>query len=292
MLKNKKILITGVNGFIGSSLKKNFKKGNTIYGISRKEKTKSIDKNTILLNISKLSLSKIPVCPDYIFHCAGGSSVTKSLKNPKKDYHDTVKTTKCILEFYKDKLKKKPIIFFFSSAAVYGNTKNKLKPISPYGKNKLIAENLCKKYSKKYNYQIKILRLYSVYGDGLKKQLFWDICNKIKNKENTYFGSGSEKRCWINIKDLIYAINFIVKTKNKIMKIDIGSLNPIKNKEIINIFYKNFKVHTTPKFNNVNRRGDPKNQISKNSKIKSLGWKPKINIYNGINSYVKWFKKN
>ena len=167
-----------------------------------------------------------------------------------------------------------------------------LKPISPYGKNKLLAENICEKYSKKYNYKMIILRLYSVYGDGLKKQLFWDVCNKIKNKNNTYFGSGNEKRCWINIIDLIYAISLLVKIKNKIMKIDIGSINPIKNKEIINIFFKNFNINAKPKFNDSNRKGDPKNQISKNLKIMSLGWKPKINIYNGINNYVKWFKKN
>jgi UDP-glucose 4-epimerase len=293
MLKNKNILITGINGFIGDNLNEHFKKNNKIYGVTREKSIKIRDKKIILSHVNKLSLGKIPISPDYIFHCAGGSSVTKSLKDPKKDYQDTVKATKCILDFYKNKIKKKPIIYFFSSAAVYGNTKNRLKPISPYGKNKLIAENLCLRYSKKYDYKVVILRLYSVYGNGLKKQLFWDICNKIKiNNNNNYFGSGNEKRSWVNIKDLISAINLLLKVKKKIIKIDIGSLNPIKNKKIINIFYKYFKIGLKPKFDNVVRKGDPKNQISKNKQIKNIGWKPKIKIDSGIKSYANWFKKN
>ena len=109
----------------------------------------------------------------------------------KKDYNDNFLSTKYLLDYYKNQ-KKKPVIFIFSSAAVYGNNKVKLRPISNYGKHKLLAEKLSINYSIKFKMKIIILRIYSVYGEKNKKQLFWDVCNKIKRKENVFFGTGEE----------------------------------------------------------------------------------------------------
>ena len=66
-------------------------------------------------------------------------------------------------------------------------------------------------YSIKFKMKIIILRIYSVYGEKNKKQLFWDVCNKIKRKENIFFGTGEEVRSWLHIDDLISAI---LKIKN------------------------------------------------------------------------------
>ncbi|MGC6756656.1 NAD-dependent epimerase/dehydratase family protein, partial [Escherichia coli] len=56
---------------------------------------------------------------------------------------------------------------------------------------------------KHYDISAKIIRPFSVYGPGLKKQLIWDVLNKIKDKQHHYFGSGNEMRDWIYIDDFI-----------------------------------------------------------------------------------------
>jgi len=280
MIKRKNILITGINGFIGNHLKNYFRNKNTIHSLNKitKFKIKLVQKNNEL-------------CPDIIFHCAGPSSVSKSIINPKKDYEKNYLLTKNLLDSYKYK-KIKPIIYIFSSAAVYGNKRNYLKPISPYGKNKLRVENLCKIYSKKYNFRFIIMRLFSVYGTGLKKQFFWDICEKIRKKKYTFFGTGNEKRSWLHVNDLILAINKIKLKKNKYIILDIGSLKPQTNKFIVNLFLKKNKKKVKLNFNNISRKGDPVNLISNNNRITKFGWKPKIDINKGITEYINWYKKN
>lgn len=284
MITNKKILITGSKGFIGKNLNSYFKKKNKIY------KTFYIDQNISKKN-NLFKSKKLNIYPDIIFHCAGPSSVSESFKNPELDFKKNYLTTKYLLKEFVNH-KKKPLIYIFSSAAVYGNSKRKLNPISPYGKNKLKVEKLCKYYSKKYKFEFIIMRLFSVYGKGLNKQFFWDICNKLVNRCFDFYGTGNETRSWLHITDLIQAIEKLYVKKNKLVTLDIGALKPVKNRYIVNLFLKKNKLKISPKFNFKNRKGDPKNLISNNKKIFRYDWFPKIKIEKGVNEYVQWFNKH
>ena len=79
------------------------------------------------------------------------------------------------------------------------------KPASPYGYHKKIVEDLCQSYSEKYSLKISVVRLFSVYGNGLKKQLLWDAYNKIRysSKEVEFWGTGEETRDFIHIEDVL-----------------------------------------------------------------------------------------
>ena len=73
-----------------------------------------------------------------------------------------------------------------SSAAVYGpghegpiGEDARLDPASPYGCHKLVMELLCRSYARSFGVSIVLLRLFSVYGEGLQKQLLWDLCSKL-----------------------------------------------------------------------------------------------------------------
>ena len=138
-----------------------------------------------------------------------------------------------------------------------------------------------------------ILRFYSIYGKGLKKQLIWDVCEKINNSMNVFFGSGNEIRSWINIIDVISLIQFLIKKesiKNKIL--DISGNDVIKNEFLVKKLFKLSHLNKVPYFNKKNKKGDPINQIFNNTKLKNLGWKPKINLSKGLKEYVQWYKKN
>ena len=292
-----KILITGVCGFVGNNLYLKLKKKNEIIGIGRKNRNyKNKYKNIIEKEITHKNLVNLNFKPNVIIHCAGSGSVTKSIQNPKIDYEKNVNTTKELIKFISE-LTKKPKVIMFSTAAVYGNSceknKKQLKPISPYGRNKLKSENILLKKSKKFRFELMILRFYSIYGVGLKKQLIWDVCEKINNKINDFYGSGNEMRSWINIKDVNRLIQFLIKKgsiSNQIL--DISGNNVVKNKFLVKKLFKLLNINKVPYFNKKNKRGDPIDQIFNNSILKNLGWKPKINLSNGLKEYVQWYKKN
>ena len=106
-----------------------------------------------------------------------------------------------------------------SSAAVYGNPKvipimedTPLNPISPYGFHKEFAERICNEFSQLFGIKCLSLRIFSVYGPGLKKQILWDINKKIQESKESrieLFGSGEESRDFIYVDDLVNAIQLI-----------------------------------------------------------------------------------
>ena len=91
--------------------------------------------------------------------------------------------------------------------------KIKTLPISDYGKTKLMAE---KELLKVKNNSIFILRIFSIYGIGLKKQIIWDACKKFKKNELTFRGDGNEKRDYLNINDFTKLSEKIINSKKKL----------------------------------------------------------------------------
>jgi UDP-glucose 4-epimerase len=296
----KKILITGAEGFIAVNLaiflsKKNFK----IFGIGNKKYTKKISNKfgyNLLLNkkIDLKNLKKNFKNVDLIIHCAGSGSVGLSnQENYKKNYL----TTKAVLDF-SIQLKKKPKIIFMSSYSLYGNSYNNsikenftLRPLSSYAMTKKFSEEILLKYSKIYNLNISILRLASIYGEGLKKQLMFDACEKISNNKNVFYGTGNEIRDWLHISDLTILVYKIIKKNlnyNTIINCGTGKGNKVKN--ILEIIKKQFNTNIKIKYISK-KKASPKILITNIKIAKSYKWEPKINIKKGILNYVKWYKK-
>jgi UDP-glucose 4-epimerase len=284
ILKKKRILITGGYGFLGSSLYSSLKNKNKVFRFGKFSKKKII---------SATILKKIKKNFDIIIHCAGSSSVAKSIEDPAKDYQKTVGSTKALINFIKME-KKKIKLIYISSPAVFGNSikKKLLKPISPYGKNKLKSEQLLIKLSKEMNIEIAIIRFFSLYGEGLKKQLLWDILSKLKKKAFSFYGDGSETRSWMHISDATRVVNLVLKNNIRGVKfINAPGNNVLTNKQIINNIYKKCNVKEKPFFTGIIKKGDPKKQIFSNDDLKSIGWKQTVDISVGLKKYIKWFKK-
>jgi dTDP-glucose 4,6-dehydratase/UDP-glucose 4-epimerase len=105
-----------------------------------------------------------------------------------------------------------------SSAAVYGNPEklpisegDRKVPMSPYGWHKLMAEQICSEYHLVYGISTAIVRPFSVYGNGLRKQLLWDICTKVQSSDTVnLYGTGNESRDFIHVSDLVVVIGKII----------------------------------------------------------------------------------
>ena len=140
-----------------------------------------------------------------------------------------------------------------------------------------MSEKILLTASKSLDFNLDIMRFYSIYGKGLKKQLVWDACIKIIKKNNIFFGSGNEIRSWINIKDVVSFVEYLLKyQKQKNLILDIYTEDILKNKDLLKILFKIFKFNCNPEFNNKSKMGDPRNQIVDDFKFKNISWKKKL----------------
>jgi len=214
----KTVCITGAFGFIGRNTAKHYaEKGWQVTGIGHGTWGRSEWKTWGLANwhaadITLDTLVTYAGKPNTIIHCAGSGSVSFSIDHPFQDFQRTVDTTAAVLEFSRI-YNPSGCIVNLSSAGVYGNTNkipikesSELKPISPYGTHKKIAEDLCLSYAKHHGIKVTTLRFFSIYGEALRKQLLWDACMKLKNNETASFGSGKEIRDWLHINDAVSLI--------------------------------------------------------------------------------------
>ncbi|MBV4428310.1 NAD-dependent epimerase/dehydratase family protein [Clostridium tyrobutyricum] len=299
----KNIIITGCNGFIGGQLTEFYCKKNNfnVIGIGREE-SYIMDKRFEFLkyNLEKDDLTSLykNINPEIIIHCAGSASVGKSIEFPEIDFNKNVKILYKILFSIKN-AKINPQFIFLSSAAVYGNPKrlpiheeDVLTPISPYGLNKKLCEEICKYFVHNESLNIKILRIFSAYGEGLKKQIFWDMYKKLKyTKGLKLYGTGEETRDFINIKEILNALDLIVSNNNRYRVFNVANGVDIKIRDVSRRFVELMGMSKDIiHFNNTIKNGDPLKWKADINRLKELGYKQSISIDDGIRSYINWLR--
>jgi nucleoside-diphosphate-sugar epimerase/glycosyltransferase involved in cell wall biosynthesis/ADP-heptose:LPS heptosyltransferase/GT2 family glycosyltransferase len=299
----KTILITGAHGFVGRNAAKFFHdSGYYVVGIghgkwpTENHKDFGIDKWKEA-DITLGNLEETGKDFDIILHCAGGSLVSYSVNHPFEEFDKTVISLAAVLEYMRLHNREAKLIYP-SSAAVYGSKKNKpiketyeLNPISPYGFHKRIAEELIESYHNNFNIKAAIVRFFSIYGKGLKKQLLWDACNKfnLDDKEVIFFGTGEETRDWINIEDAVRLIHKLTKSDKDFEIVNGASGIKVTIKEVLNLMaeeFSNRKVLFSGNF----REGDPRYYHADPKKAFETGWRPDISLKKGIKEYVQWYK--
>jgi UDP-glucose 4-epimerase len=297
-----KILIIGSQGFIGSHCLNYFSsKGFTVYGCDIYEK--SNQDNYISLKQLGNDFNKIFSNNkfDYCINAAGSANVNYSFKFPEKDFELNVSLVINLLGAIKNHA---PTCKFinFSSAAVYGNPSKlpisenaETSPLSPYGYHKLLSENLLLEYYKFFGLKTCSLRVFSAYGEGLKKQLFWDLYEKISTSDSnsiTLYGTGMESRDFIYISDLVNAVELLIKNakfEGEVYNVANGEEVSIKN--AVDVFVKEYKWGGNIVFSGDAKTGDPNNWKADIKKIQSLGYVPKIPFVLGIKNYCQWLKE-
>lgn len=297
----KKILITGSHGYIAKNIAKKLRNNFNVYGIGRgKWKKKDYKKwgylDQINGDLTKKNLSRYNFKFDFIIHCAGSRLVGLTRK---VDFINNVKSTISLIDFIKKNQSKTKIIFM-SSYSIYGNDYKNLisenfstKPVSVYAINKKKAENLLLNFSKKNKSHLMILRIASLYGNGLKKQLIYDACLKISKGLNNFYGTGREKRDFIHISDLVnIVLYFCIKGFSNVNIINCGSGKGRQIKDVIKLISSSFKMRKKIIFNRKKLNSNPINLISNIRKLKKIGLKPNKDFRIGVKQYVKWFKKN
>lgn len=297
-----KVVIIGYNGFIGSHLVSYFKSlGTDLLCVGRC--LENPQSNSVISFTDFLAIEN-ELDFDIWINAAGNGNVQASILNSEMDYTANVELVEALLEL-KRKIAPSGTYIHLSSAAVYGNPKtlpimedSELRPISPYGFHKVLSENLCRQYAELYDLQSIVLRPFSVYGPGLRKQLIWDVHEKFYRSEIEetieFFGTGDETRDFIYIEDLCRIIELLVIKANQLSNFEVFNVSneeEVKTSTIIELIARRFD-RKTYLFSGITREGDPKNWKGNNSKVKQLGYSRKFSLEQGLEAYTNWFLKS
>ena len=306
-----KIVITGGLGFIGSHLadflvKQNHKIILVTKGMSKKTNISHISKK---INIEKLDVTNFSKLgkfiektkPDVIIHLAGNTSHSASFEKPLSDIDINAKSTLFILEKIRD-LNKKCKFILGSTFIVVGkpkklpvNENSICNPTTIYGANRLLSEYYCKIFHQVYGIDTYIFLITNSYGPReqiipQKNAVNFIIHSAFKDKEITIYEKGKFFRDLIYVSDVVSGINSILKKGKP------GNLYWISSgkKTWFYDLAKSLRKTTDCKINFVSsptytKKVDVGNFIVDNSKLKSLGWHPKISLEEGIRKTLNSF---
>ena len=309
-----KLLITGGLGFIGSHLvdllvKKNHKIKILTKTLSKK---KNIKKSAKKIQIEKIDLTNFrrlgkiieKFKPDVIIHLAGNASHSKSFENPLKDIDSNAKTTLFMLE----KIRKlnTPCKFILGSTFIVIGRPKKLpvnentpcNPTTVYGTNRLSSEYFCKIYHEVYGLHTNIFRITNSYGPReqiipKKNAVNFLIYKSFKKEEISIYNQGKFFRDFIYIDDVISGINIILKKGKSGELYWISSGKRTWFYEFGDILEKTtgckVKYSETPVYT---KKVDVGNFVVSNSKLRKLGWSPKISVDVGVKKTLKFFQSN
>lgn len=301
------VWITGARGFIGGHLARHLADaGHDVHGVGhgaiddawrRRLGLRSwINGEIEAANLDALAAAR--GLPDAVVHLAGGSSVGLAVAQPFEDFARTVLSTARLLEWVRMHSPQSRIIAA-SSAAVYGAghpgpiaEQATLNPVSPYGQHKLMMEQLCRSYCATYGLSSTVLRLFSVYGPGLHKQLLWDACSRLRDdpRELLLGGTGEEVRDWCDVRDVVRLLATLVdSSRGGFHVVNGGSGRGMRVAEIAGLLAAHWG-NARIRFTGDVRVGDPFSLLADATQLRHSGFQWRIDPVQGIADYVGWFR--
>ena len=234
--------------------------------------------------------------PEVLIQCAGSGSVAFSMAHPAQDFRRSVDTTLAALDFVRLHAPDCRLVLP-SSAAVYGTAErmpiridDPLDPESPYGVHKKIAEDLCRSYARTFGVRAAIVRLFSVYGIGLRKQLFWDACAKLVQDELEFAGTGEELRDWLDVQDAAALLIAAAARASAECPIVNGGTGESANvRTIVEGLGRALGLTVRPTFSGARRSGDPIGYEAGIAEAQDWGWRAERSLADGLAAYAAWF---
>jgi len=310
-MSEKKYLVTGGAGFIGSNLVKELSKNADVTVIDDLSTGKLENIQELIdekkINFIKGSITDVDFLQkefrniDYVFHLAAIVSIPKSIIDPVTTHSVNVNGLFNVLIAARDNNVKK--VVYSSSCAVYGNPlicpikENSIKnPLSPYASSKLIGEYYCKIFSEVYKLPTSSLRYFNVYGPNQDPTSEYAavvpkfIENILENKPIIIYSNGEQTRDFIYVKDVVKA-NILASKNKEIDVYNVGSGNKTTINELAKIIMKIKGKNIEIKYKD-NRPGDILHSYAEMSKIKKLNYKAEYDLKKGLRKTFDWFTKS
>jgi len=254
--------------------------------------------------LNPTDLTKLTDNYELVFHLAANPEVRVGSTSPCVHFQQNVVATNNLLEAIRRNGNVKTLLFT-SSSTIYGEASKiptpenytPLEPISIYGASKLACEALIVGYAHTYGFKAVIYRLANIVGTRSQHGVIHDFVQKLKKnpKDLEILGDGTQSKSYLYVSDCIEAILLgLERCKDHVEVYNVGSEDRVDVKTIAEIVIEEMglnNVRLTFKGGVESGRGwigDVKNMLLDIRKLKSLGWKPKLNSEQAIRKAVKY----
>jgi UDP-glucose 4-epimerase len=296
----KKSIVTGAGGFIGSAMLRHLAdSGVPVTGIFRSLADRTPGPGLIRRIECDLrepdALAGLLDSETVVFHFAGHTSVAGSVREPLDDFANNVTATMEVMESIRNE---GGILILPSSPAVFGpQTQLPIResasknPVSPYGAAKMACEGYATAYHKCYDLDVRIARIFNVYGPGIRKFAIYDFWNKIRRNPNQMeiLGNGDQVRDYLYIDDCIEALMTVATKGSPGMDYNIATGSPIQTIHLAKLIAQlmgfpdveiSARGETFP--------GDIARWYADISRLRDLGFEPKVGLQQGLERTVAW----
>lgn len=307
-MKNKKVLVTGGAGFIGSNLVKHLiENGNSVTVLDnfmsgyRTNLEPFASVNIINGDVrDKTIVEKAMQGVEIVFHLAASVGNKRSIDHPLIDAEINVLGTLQVLEAARKEGVRK--IVASSSAGIFGELKampikenHPVEPDSPYGCSKLCEEKLCLAYAKLYPIEAVCLRYFNVYGPNQRYDAYGNVIpifvfRMLRNEPLVIYGDGEQTRDFVHVDDIVQA-NIKAADSTGIS----GAFNIASGKNItINNLVKIItKGESSARIEyGRERAGDVRHSLADLSLAhQKINYDPTVDLEKGIGEYIEWTRK-
>ncbi|MDD5194094.1 MAG: GDP-mannose 4,6-dehydratase [Candidatus Omnitrophica bacterium] len=314
--KNKRVLITGADGFMGSHLTERllcegakvsvYLRGNSVsgtiqYSLKNIKHLEGDLEDILTGNISALDSKDLVIKnkPEIVFHLAADAYVPNSFDHPIEVMETNVLGTLNMLHAVKECKAIKRIVCT-SSSEIYGMTlggsideEHPLYPSSPYAASKVAADRYAYSYCNTYHLPIAIIRPFNTYGP----RHTYDVIPKfielaLSGKTLCVHGTGKQSRDFTYVDDMIEAFMLMGSHKEALGRaINFGTGKAITINYIASKI-KEISASPSPIVHTKERKAQVPKLLCNYSLAKKLfGWSPKIFIDEGLRRNIKWAKE-
>jgi UDP-glucose 4-epimerase len=309
-----KYLVTGIAGFIGSSIARELvSRGETVRGLDdfstgKRENIAEIEDRVDFREVSLLNPSGLATACngiDYVIHQAALPSVPKSVVDPKLTNSVNVEGTLNLLVAARDAGVKR--VVYAASSSAYGESETLPKredmvphPISPYAVQKLTGEHYMQAFSKVYGLESVSLRYFNIFGPRQDANSQYSavlakfITMMQKGESPTIYGDGEQSRDFTFVANAVQAnlkacVAPAAEVSGKVFNIATGRRFSLKQTYAMLQEITGFKG--APKFAPA-RVGDVKHSLADIGLAqKHLGYSPDVSFEEGLRRTAEWYKQ-
>lgn len=316
-MKKKRILITGVTGFLGEEMALHLKDDYEVYGLARmsvktREQVKGLEKHIKIVygDIQSASIcNKLiqTIKPHIILHYAAASQVQYSFDHPEEVLQTNFMGTVYLAEAART-VKNFEKFIFASTIETYGDQQHRTpykekvdtRPNCPYAVAKVASEKYLMYLYRAFNFPAIVIRQSNVYGRTQDSYFIVEkiITSMLENPKKIYLGSPDPVRSFIYIADLMSLETALIKSDNSKLLGQIfntGPANGVTIKQLVDQIARLMKWKGVVIWNQTEVRpgkGEVWYLNVSNTKVKKLlPWKEKFTLRDGLLSTIAYWKK-